>query len=178
MQDRPHHPPLPWYRHFWPWFIVGMLASAVLASLASLAIALVHADPVVRDDWYRDGTAINRRIERDLAARRLGIAGSLSVDEVRHELRLDLGGDGLEPLQEVRLELSHATRAERDRGVVLGRSDDGSFRAAFEAPGSGSWYATLTPVLHGAPGAEAADWRLSRRLELPTSEPLRFGGGP
>ncbi len=37
---------LPWYRHFWPWFIIAMLASAVAASFVSLYYA-VHTDDVV-----------------------------------------------------------------------------------------------------------------------------------
>jgi hypothetical protein len=40
----PH--PLPWYRYFWPWFIVAMLASAVTASLVSAYLA-VHTSDVV-----------------------------------------------------------------------------------------------------------------------------------
>jgi len=37
---------LPWYRHFWPWFIIAMLASAVTGSFVSLYFAL-HTNDVV-----------------------------------------------------------------------------------------------------------------------------------
>ena len=36
-----------WYRHFWPWFIVGLLAISVVASLATVAIAIRYADEEV-----------------------------------------------------------------------------------------------------------------------------------
>jgi uncharacterized protein len=36
----------PWYRQFWPWFIIAMLSSAVIASLTSAYFA-VHTTDVV-----------------------------------------------------------------------------------------------------------------------------------
>jgi uncharacterized protein len=36
----------PWYRQFWPWFIIAMLSSAVIGSLASAYLA-VHTTDVV-----------------------------------------------------------------------------------------------------------------------------------
>jgi hypothetical protein len=39
-------PLLPWYRQFWPWFILALLSSAVIASLASAYLA-VHTTDVV-----------------------------------------------------------------------------------------------------------------------------------
>lgn len=45
---------LPWYRQFWPWFIIALLASSVVASFVSLWLAISHPDPlVVSDDEYR-----------------------------------------------------------------------------------------------------------------------------
>lgn len=36
----------PWYRQFWPWFIIALLASAVSGSFISLYFAL-HTNDVV-----------------------------------------------------------------------------------------------------------------------------------
>ena len=37
----------PWYRHFWPWFIIGMLSAAVIGSFVSLYFALHTTDVVL-----------------------------------------------------------------------------------------------------------------------------------
>ena len=37
----------PWYRHFWPWFIIVLLGSAVSASLYTAYLAVSTAEPVL-----------------------------------------------------------------------------------------------------------------------------------
>ncbi len=45
---------LPWYRQFWPWFIIALPASAVIASFVSLWLAVSNPDHlVVTDDEYQ-----------------------------------------------------------------------------------------------------------------------------
>ncbi len=39
--------PAPWYRHFWPWFIIAMLSCAVTGSFISLYLALHTSDVVL-----------------------------------------------------------------------------------------------------------------------------------
>ncbi|HEY5774490.1 MAG TPA: FixH family protein [Xanthomonadales bacterium] len=44
---------LPWYRQFWPWFIIALPTSAVIASFVSLWLAVSNPDQlVVTDDEY------------------------------------------------------------------------------------------------------------------------------
>jgi len=37
----------PWYRHFWPWFIIVLLGSSVSASLYTVYLAVSTAEPVL-----------------------------------------------------------------------------------------------------------------------------------
>ena len=39
-------PELPWYRQFWPWFLIALPASAVAGSLLSVYLALRHPDVI------------------------------------------------------------------------------------------------------------------------------------
>lgn len=45
--------PLPWYRHFWPWFLITMLSCAVMGSFVSLYFALDTTDVVLE---HADGS--------------------------------------------------------------------------------------------------------------------------
>jgi len=45
---------LPWYKQFWPWFIIALPTAAVIASFVSLWLAVSHPDQlIVTDDEYR-----------------------------------------------------------------------------------------------------------------------------
>jgi len=41
---------LPWYRQFWPWFIIALPAAAVIASFITLWLAISNPDHLVVDD--------------------------------------------------------------------------------------------------------------------------------
>ena len=43
----------PWYRYFWPWFVIGLLASSVSASLYSVYLAVSTAEPVLTETYER-----------------------------------------------------------------------------------------------------------------------------
>ena len=74
----------PWYRQFWPWFLIALPAISVVAGLSTLTIAVLNQDSLVRDDWYKDGKAINQSLARDDAAASPRIR-QLSVAEIMAE---------------------------------------------------------------------------------------------
>ena len=41
----------PWYRHFWPWFIIVLLGSSVSASLYTVYLAISTAEPVLEESY-------------------------------------------------------------------------------------------------------------------------------
>jgi hypothetical protein len=163
---------LPWYRFFWVWFIVVLLGITVVAGIWTVVIAFENADSLVRDDWYADGTQINRRLVKEENARRLGIRAGLRVDGVTGEISLELGGQGSETVEDLRLELSHPTQASKDRVLALRRDASGRFRGQLERQLVGRWYATLSPVVSGP-----ESWRLTRTLQLPAESIIELGDG-
>ncbi len=44
--ENPMNSTVAWYRHLWPWIVIGMLSSAVIGSLVSAYLA-VHTNDVV-----------------------------------------------------------------------------------------------------------------------------------
>ena len=49
----------PWFKQFWPWFLIILPGTVVIASLATVIIAFKGADDVVSKDYYKEGLAIN-----------------------------------------------------------------------------------------------------------------------
>jgi hypothetical protein len=167
----------PWYRHFWPWFVISIPAAAIAGSILTGVLAGRHADSLVTDDWYQEGKTINRVLARDRVARQLSISAELRIDEISGEIALELAGDSLDALETLSLELSHPTLASRDRQVLLRRREDSSvFRGRLPPGLSGRWYATLTPR-PGASSALSEPWRIREEIRLPQEAPHRIGHG-
>jgi hypothetical protein len=49
---------LPWYRHFWVWFVLFPPLLALLAGMAALVLAFHGADPEIGDGHQRVGMAV------------------------------------------------------------------------------------------------------------------------
>jgi len=67
----------PWYKQFWPWFIIALPASAVIAGITTVFIAFENADSLVVDDYYKEGKAINQRVALLKRARDMGLKAEL-----------------------------------------------------------------------------------------------------
>jgi hypothetical protein len=165
----------PWYRHFWPWFLISIPAAAVAGSILTFVLAGRNQDSLVTDDWYREGKTINRILARDRLARRLAISAELRIDERSGEVALELEGDSVGALETLYLELSHPTLASRDRQVLLRRREGSSlFRGQLPPFLSGRWYATVTPP-PGSSSGLSQTWRLREEIRLPQEAPQRMG---
>jgi len=176
--SRPSGDGLPWYRHVWPWFIVLLLSVAVVGSIATVVVAFRGQDALVRDDWYSDGLAINRSLERIEEARTRDIRAELHLDPEQGRVAVTLQGEGTGTLERLRLVLSHATRAEHDETVDLAREASGRFVGALAPRPPGRYYASLEP-LPSDPSAPlgAPAWQLGRAFFAGASPSVRLGGG-
>ena len=143
----------PWFRQFWPWFLIALPGSVVIAAFTTLYIANEHSDDLVVDDYYKTGLAINQRLEKDRRAQALGLQAGLAISG--GEVRLQL--DGPVDLQELRLSLSHPLEAERDFSIALGRYAAGGYSASLPQAVAPNWHWVLD-------GGEDSDWRLQGAL--------------
>lgn len=121
-------PVTPWYRQGWPWFLISLPASAVIAGSFTFYLAAKGWDGPVAKDYYKQGLAINEELSRSTKARELGVAanlriGGLSVgDRVQVELS---AAQPLPPEAALRVRLIHPGRRDADRLAVLARTDVG-----------------------------------------------------
>jgi hypothetical protein len=158
---------VPWYRQFWPWFVIAVPGISVVFSVATLVIAVRHADSLVRDDYYAAGLAVNLDLNLERVAAQRRLVASLGFDTARAELTLGLAGLGVDPHAELLLRLSHPTDAARDQTLRLRAGADGVFRAAPTVPLRGPWDAVLSPAGGG--------WRLAGRIDFDAPQPPRLG---
>ncbi|MDP5053805.1 MAG: FixH family protein [Congregibacter sp.] len=129
----------PWYQQFWPWFLIALPGSVVIAGLSTLYIANRYSDDLVVDEYYKDGLAINQELTKQALAQDLGISGAIKVLDRRVQLRLV----GETAFGELLLRLSHPLEADRDFSVALLQIAPGLYQADLPAALSPNWHWTL-----------------------------------
>ena len=156
--------PKPWYRHFWPWVLIGLPLAAVLAGVATLFIAMDDPDSLVVGDYYKQGLAINRTLAREKAARRLGLTGRMRIDTVTGAVTVSLSGNEPVASEAMRLNLLHATRDKHDVQMKLNSLGGGRYGGVLEEPLSlGAWTVNMEPP--------DESWRISARTYLTADTP-------
>jgi hypothetical protein len=157
----------PWYREPWPWFLISLPATAVIAGITTVWIAATSADGLVVGDYYKAGLAINQTLARDDAARALALTATLKSEA--GALTLALGGRITTYPAHLTLTLAHPTHQGMDHTLVFGHVGGGHYRVALPALPAGKWHAQLTDA--------ASSWRLSGVLHTPFNQPVTLTTG-
>ncbi|HQY68972.1 MAG TPA: FixH family protein [Pseudomonadales bacterium] len=151
----------PWYRQGWPWFLILLPLTVVIACFVTLYLALSTDEALVRDDYYKEGLAINQRLEAEANARARGIEAQLRYDAATLAIELQIAAA---PAPELTLTIVHPTDDERDQAVVLQAAGNGLYRGKVGAALDGKRYI----LLEHEDGPQGA-WRL-RGTFVPGSE--------
>ncbi len=148
----------PWYRQFWPWFIIALLSSSVIAGLTTVWIAMQTTDSLVVKS--EDGMQIvaERRINAEQLAAELQLAALIGINFETGVISVTMrsGDIGAAPAK-LELEFTHPAFADRDQLITVHRArpDEAGnpvWVGHFVDVPDGRWYVTLK---------SGDDWRLS-----------------
>lgn len=154
----------PWYREPWPWFLISLPATAVIAGITTVWIAYQSADGLVVGDYYKAGLAVNQTLAREDTARTLAIHATLATEN--GALALTLSGKLNAYPEQLVLTLAHPTRQGLDQVLTLQHTANGHYRVPLPAMPAGKWHLELADA--------ASSWRLSGVLHTPFSQPVSF----
>lgn len=150
----------PWYKQFWPWFLIGLLCSSVAFSLIYLTLSIRYFDGSVGSDYYKRGLAINEQLAKQEHARDLGLSASLRADPRTGDVVVDLQGERRP--ERLYLTLIFPTSSDFDRELVLPHVREGRYVATIDEPLRHRWYLQLQPE-----AGEDAEWRLTGEARFP-----------
>ena len=163
----------PWYRQFWPWFIIALPAASVVAGVTTVWIAMQTTDSLVvrSDDGVRN--AADRRISAERLASEMNLAALVEIDPDTGVVSAVIrSGDLTEIPATLEFELSHPAFADRDLLVTLNK-------AMSDESGNPVWVGHIVTVPDERFYAvlKAGDaWRLTAEWRGETSLTLRPGG--
>ena len=150
---------LPWYRQFWPWYIIGLLFVGVFGTSILVVSAIDHPDPIVVDNYYKEGLAINRTLDRQRKAKTMGLLAQAQYDSTNGILSIRLSARHAITAPALQLFFVHATLANRDYSVKLTRKDMDVYQAQVKTLLPGNYDLMLEP--------EDKLWRLDAHLTMP-----------
>ncbi|MGQ8363695.1 FixH family protein [Glaciecola sp. 1036] len=154
----------PWYKQFWPWFLIAIPVSSMIVASVVVKFATDGTNHLVVDDYYKEGKSINLRLDQIERARELNITTLLAIDAQNATLEFVTGLP--ETGEALRLNLFHSTQPHRDTEILLARDASGVYRGVIDFPVDGKWRLRLTPM--------DDSWKIQQRIELPKSSAVEF----
>lgn len=154
----------PWYKQFWPWFLITIPLISMVLSITMLNLAMNTEDSLVIDDYYKEGKGINMQLSKIQEAKVRDIRTVLIVDGTNISLRFVSG----EPKtgEALAIKFHHATLVEKDFSLLLTRDANGIYRAKSEQVVSGKWKISLSPLND--------EWKINNDLSFPRSGEIEF----
>jgi uncharacterized protein len=160
--------PTPWYRQFWPWFLIAGPAIVIVAACFTAWLAISTSDGLVADDYYKEGLKAGETLAQSDRPKAMGIVARLAMTEGTVRVRLQGRSEsGFSAPAVLRLTLSHPTRAgvDQTRDLV---GKDGEYVGNLNLPRSGHWLVLIED--------DAKTWRLMASVQLPSSGESVIGG--
>ena len=149
---------LPWYKQFWPWFIIALPAAAVVASLYTVTLAYRSSDSLVVSGEDGVDVIAERHIAAEKRAISLNLEARLNINRETGAVHVTLYGDEVKDWPTaLELQFSHPTLAGLDQDVTLNA-------AIPDADGRPTWSGHLLDVPQGRwylVLRASDDWRLN-----------------
>ncbi len=156
IHNTPHYDSRPWYKQFWPWFLIALPTTVIIACFFTIYLAIVNPLNMVKDNYYKEGLEINKDFSQQQLALDLGIRSELSVTHSNLELTLH-GNPEFTPPTQVMASFTHPLNTALDFSTTLKTEGNGIYSiplpeaqlsALSENP---RWYVNLEPVASQSP---------------------------
>lgn len=157
----------PWYKEFWAWFIIGILAISVILGTTMAVTAYTDPDTLVVSNYYDAGKGINQSLEREKLAERLGVRGELRLDNETGTATFLIEGNSRPAV--LTLNLISPTQAQKDRRIVLQPIDSTLYQGVLPDAVGGRRFVEIL----GEEGDKP--WRLFEEEELASGQVILLG---
>lgn len=151
----------PWYKQFWPWFLIILPLIVVSWTIATVIIFSKNSVSLVTEDYYKKGKGINVDISKINIAKELG----LSVNLVSHQDSIDikLTKGQLDHYPAINVLFAHRTLPNRDFSTMVTSDANGNYRVILDHELKGPWFIEVTP--------HDEAWLIQGRINFPVSSP-------
>ncbi len=154
----------PWYKQFWPWFLICIPLSSFIVGGVVVRFATDGTNSLVVDDYYKEGKAINARLDKIEKAKELNIQTKLNINEGLISVEFITGAP--KTREALKLDFYHVTQESKDFYVLLSADANGIYRVSTDIAINGKWRLRLTPL--------DEHWKVQKTLKLPAASVISF----
>ena len=139
--------PKSWFKQFWPWFLIVLPLTAVVASIYTVKIAFDNQDSLVKSDYYKEGLAINEELQEKQNAIELGLTASADFQPGKQLVVVRLNSIKNSSLPKtLKLSMEHTVAAKNDFSIPLVETAPGHYQGSYDKPLEHRWYLQLAPL--------------------------------
>ncbi len=149
----------PWFKQGWPWVLIAIPFLTIVACSITIYIAFNTDDSLVKDNYYKEGLAINRSIERVEKAQTLAIVAKLEINKETNLVYLNLQSNESMP-NIILLQFYHPTLKIMDQSFQLEPLSEGEYVAEITNLQSVFWHVNIED--------ESQTWLIKSRWLYPT----------
>jgi len=161
-----------WYRQFWPWFLMALPATAIIACLYTVYLIQHNPLSMVNKDYYQEGLTINKNIDEIKRAQGMGLKATIEFDVVPpgDNRQINVSLKSTQPIRfpsTLTLQFNHPVDDAKDMSFDLHKLPDNSFRIDHISPqqwqliaAEKHWYVQLQSTRIPSPGKTVMDWLL------------------
>lgn len=128
----------PWYKEPYVWMLIGIPLTSVIVGIFFISQAVSTKDTLVRDNYYKDGLAINQEMQWDKKAESLDV--KLEFVIANNEVNLTLLNSRQTAPNVLQFKLSHATLKDLDRDSLLQLGEDKTYKGFIDDMSDGKYY--------------------------------------
>ncbi|WP_050917984.1 FixH family protein [Vibrio campbellii] len=147
----------PWYKQFWPWFLIILPLTVVVWTIVTVVVFANNSVSLVAEDYYKKGKGINIDISKMNVARDLGLNATVSSDDNTVVIAFNKGE--LPHFPAITATFTHRTLPDRDFTKLLTADAKGNYRLTPEDSIQGPWFVELEP--------HNKEWMIQGRVEFP-----------
>ena len=155
--------PTPWYRQFWPWFLIVLPGTVVVAGIITIWIALRQDIGMVHENYYQEGLDINAVLQQTEIAARYNVDVNILFSQQDQQVTIFLSGETNAP-ESLTLLLSAPFKPEDDHKIILAAQNSKLFSGPIRKPLKGRYYLSIVPNNN--------EWRLTEEVTLPSRDPI------
>jgi uncharacterized protein len=159
-----------WYKQRWPWFIISFPLLTVVAGLVTYQIAVDKPHSLVKDDYFKQGLAINETLAKQNRAKELALTAHIKADKDSQLLSVKIASIDKEKklpgFEMLNISFSHPTQEKNDRQLALLQLTSNEYIAELPTLPQAHWHIKLSD--------KSDTWEIKSRWHYPKSQQIKI----